>query len=125
MNGYCKNEGMIRSILTHLFLDQRLYLIYDSSQTYVNPKPEGTNSIYGMSVEMMVFTLESLIQKHCDVSIKDSKRIFHQCFSTLLVNLTGGHPTDFIKALESFNVGGWKRIYTILVNIIGRMLEDN
>jgi hypothetical protein len=43
----------------------------------------------------------------------------------LLFNL-GTHQEDIlIKLLESFSSGGWKRIYSILLNLVSRMLEEN
>jgi len=72
----------------------------------------------------MVFTLQTLIEKYVGINLRDSKKIFHEWFKSLLINLGHNKQNWLIKIIESFSVGGWLRIYTILVNLIATMMQE-
>ncbi|CAI2386077.1 unnamed protein product [Moneuplotes crassus] len=121
------NEEVMNKMIASLFIENHLYRIYEdhtSSDPFSNTitiKP----SQYCTNIEMMVFTLESLINTHLGVKIKDSNNILRECFSTLLTNLIPNNEFSMIKILECFSSGGWKRIYSILLNLISHMMEEN
>lgn len=70
------------------------------------------NSNYGENIDMMVFTLESLINSHLGIKYKDTTKVFHKWFSSLLINLSDNEDDIVIKLIESFSSGGWHRVYT-------------
>ena len=74
-HGVVHNEDLITKIISHLFIHNKLNRIYDVLQT---PSSSAAQSKYGVSVDMMVFTLETLIKEHLGISFKDANKTLHE-----------------------------------------------